>query len=270
MNRSLKPLFFALFLCLAVPFTASAQLSYEGSSSIGDTLLPELAKAFQAKTGISFDRITSNSSAQGYQAISDGKASIGGLSRLLTADEMKTEPGNRVIGYDAVVIYVHKDMPVTSLTSEQLGKIFSGQTKNWKDVGGTDAPIVTVLKENATEGGTARQFCELILGGQSPATAAVALPGITECVSYVASNPNSITFASLAFDDKTARFVALDGVLPSRETLNKGEYPLARPYVLIYSNKPEDPNVTKFLDFALTKEGQEIVKKYVVPVMGFE
>lgn len=270
MARSLKPLFLAFLLCIATPFAASAQLSYEGSSSIGDTLLPELAKAFQAKSGISFDKITSNSSAQGYQAVTEGKATIGGLSRLLTAEEMKTEPGNRVIGYDAVVIYVHKDIPVTSLTSEQLGNIFSGQIKNWKDVGGADVPIITVLKENATEGGTARQFCELILGGQSPATAAVILPGITECVSYVASTPNTITFASLAFDDKTARFVAIDGVLPSRDSLNKGEYPLARPYVLIYSNKPEDPNVTKFLDFALTKEGQEIVKKYVVPVMGFE
>lgn len=270
MNMYFKPLCLTVLLCLALPFAASAQLSYEGSSSIGDTLLPELAKAFQAKEGITFDKITSNSSAQGYQAVSEGKVSVGGLSRLLTADEMKTEPGNRVIGYDAVVVYVNKDMPVESLTSEQLGKIFSGQLKNWKDVGGTDAPIVTVLKENATEGGTARQFCELILGGQTPATASMILPGIKECVAYVASNPNTVTFASLAFDDKTARFVAIDGVLPSRDTLNKGEYPLARPYVLIYSNKPEDPKVTKFLDFALTKEGQDIVKKYIVPVMGFE
>jgi len=263
--------FIALVLaCIALAVPASAQLSYEGSSSIGDTLFPELVKSFQAKTGIGFTKVTSNSSAQGYQAVKEGRAAIGGLSRLLTADEMKTEPGNRVIGYDAVVVYVNKDMPITSLSSEQLGRIFSGQAKNWKDVGGSDAPIVTVLKKNATEGGTARQFCELILGGQPPATPTVTLPGIKECVAHVASTPNTITFASLAFDDKTARFMAIDGVLPSRDALTKGEYPLARPYVLIYQNKPEDPRVTQFLDFVLTKEGQEIVRAFVVPVMGFE
>jgi len=259
-----------LVLCLTLSVPALAQLSYEGSSSIGDSLLPELAKGFEAKSGIGFMNITSNSSAQGYQALKEGRTKIGGLSRLLTADEMKTEPGNRVIGYDAVVVYVHKDNPLTSLTSEQLNRIFTGQAKNWKEVGGEDAPIVTVLKEQATEGGTARQFCELILGGQPPATPTLTLPGIRECVTHVASTPHTITFASLAFDDKTARFIAIDGVQPSRDALNKGEYPLARPYVLIYNNKPEDPDVVKFLDFVLTKDGQEIVRKYIVPVMGFE
>jgi len=269
LNRAVR-LLAPLCLCLTLAFPVFAQLTYEGSSSIGDSLLPELAKGFEAKSGIGFTKITSNSSAQGYQAVSEGRARIGGLSRLLTADEMKTEPGNRVIGYDAVVVYVHKDNPVTSLTSDQLNRIFSGQAKNWKDVGGEDAPIVTVLKSQATEGGTARQFCELVLGGQPPATPTLTLPGIKECVAHVASTPGTITFASLAFDDKTARFIAIDGVLPSREALNKGEYPLARPYVLIYNNKPEDPEVVKFLDFVLTKDGQEIVRKYIVPVMGFE
>ena len=264
----MRTIFFALlsiFLCFSIP--AIADLTYEGSSSIGGALLPELAKAFEQKSGIKFTTITSNDSTQGFKALMTGKTLIGGLSRLLTTEELNESLGNQVIGYDAIVIYLNSDNPVQNLTIEQLKKIFSNEITTWKEVGGKDEPIVTVLKKGGDEGGTTKQFRELVLAGQALATPSLFFNSHQENIEYVASNSTAVTFASLAFDEKVTKYVSINGVLPSREALNKGEYALARPYLLIYKAQPENEEIKKFLDFVFSGEGQNIVKKYVVPVM---
>ena len=87
---SLLMVFLGVF-CLSGIFPAYGQLSYEGSSSIGDALLPDLAKAYEKKTGIAFSSIKSSDSEAGFAAVKSGKATVGGLSRLLTAEEMAAD-----------------------------------------------------------------------------------------------------------------------------------------------------------------------------------
>jgi len=265
--KKFASLFCTIFVFLLISLPSRAQLTYEGSSSIGNELLPELAKAFEKKTGTSFKSIKPSDSADGFKAVKDGTAAIGGLSRLMTSEEMSADLGNKVIGYDAIVVYVHKDNPVKNLSIENLKKIFLGEVKNWKEVGGNDGPIEIVLKKEGITGGTMKQFTELILEGRALAAPQVSFSTHREDIAYVASHPNAVTFASLAFDEKLTPFISIENVYPSREALNRGEYVLARPFVLVYRTQPEDPMVTAFLDFALSEEGQAIVKKYVIPVV---
>jgi phosphate transport system substrate-binding protein len=270
MKLFVLPIVCVLSLLLLSGSPALADLSYEGSSSIGEQLLPELAAAFEKASGIKFSSLTSNDSTVGFKALIAEKTLLAGLSRLMTQEELQTEVANQPMGYDAIVIYVHKDNPVKSLTSEQLKNIFMDTIKNWQEVGGPDAPIETIVKQGDDEGGTVKQFRELLLEGKTFTNPTKRFPSHKENIDYVMNTPQALTFASLAFDEKKTPIIAVDGVLPSRETLNKGEYPLARPYVLVYLNKnAENPEIKKFLEFVLSKEGQEIVKKYVVPVMGF-
>lgn len=267
MNAKRTLLFGMIVLLFVLGQPVCGQLAYEGSSSIGQSLFPDLAKAFEAKSGIPFKSIKATDSDQGFKGVVAKSADIGGLSRLQTADELKSELGNQVIGYDAVVIYIHPGNMVQSLSSDQLQRIFLGEIKNWKEVGGSDTALITLLKNKGDEGGTTKQFLELIMGGKDFATPAKSFDSHQENIEFVASNPGAITFAALAFDEKKAKIVSIDNVLPSRETLNKGEYPLARPYLLVYLSQPENEQVKKFMEFVFTSEGQAIVKKYVVPVM---
>ena len=270
----MKKIFFLMALigafCISGIFPAYGQLSYEGSSSIRDALFPDLAKAYEKKTGIAFSSIKSGDSEGGFASVKSGKASIGGLSRLLTADEMAADLGNRVIGYDAIVIYLNKDNPVKNLSVEQLKKIFLKEITNWKDLGGADLPIETVLKTGGGTGGVMKQFSEFILEGKPLAEPGKSFASHKEDVEYVAKTPGAITFASFAFDTKVTPFISIDGVLPSKETLGRGEYALARPFVLVFNNKPEDPKVVAFMDWVLSEEGQKIVKNFVVPVLVSE
>jgi len=262
----------AVFLSVALSFGSplSAQLNYEGSSSLGDSLIPELAKDFTAKTGIQFGTINPTNSAQGFQGVKSGKAAIGGLSRLLTQEELKDGFANRVIGYDAVVVYVNLQNPIKNITIAQLKSVFSGKIVNWKDLGGSDVPIVVLVKLGGEEGGVVGQFKELVMAGESMASPSLAFPSHQENVEYVASNPAAITFASLAGDKKTGRILSVEGVDPSRKALLSGEYPLARPYLVIFKSNPPEPDVAKFIEFVFSSEGQAIVQKFVVPVVSFD
>lgn len=42
---------------------------------------------------------------------------------------------------DGIAILVHDSNPVKSLSIDQLQGIFSGETSNWKEVGGRDTTI---------------------------------------------------------------------------------------------------------------------------------
>ncbi|RCK79248.1 MAG: Phosphate ABC transporter, periplasmic phosphate-binding protein PstS [Candidatus Ozemobacter sibiricus] len=258
-----------LFQIAGLCNAAGADLSYEGSSSIGDALLPELAQAFTAETGIPFGDIRASSSNQGFAAVKEGKAAIGGLSRLLTQAELESGLANRVIGYDALVVAVHPDNPVTSLTMGQLADIFAGKITNWQQVGGPDRPIITLYRAGE-EGGVVGQFREVVMGGQPLASPSFAFPTHQENLEYVAANPAAITFAAMIGDKGLTRYLAIDGVLPTQDTLSLGQYPLGRPFVLVYRDEQPVPAVTKFIEFVLSKNGQAIVRKYVQPVMVFE
>lgn len=252
------------------PGMVFGQLSYEGSSSIAELVLPQLIKVWEQKTGKAFGDVRVTDSSQGFQAVIEGRAVFGGLSRFLSAEELQHKLVNGPIGYDAVVIYVSPDNPIASLTSAQARDVFLGKTRRWRDIGGPDGDILLALKENLDEGGIYGQFREMILGGLPLASPSMQFPGHREAIAYVAENPLGITMGALAFDQKKAKILAVDGVFPARATLNSGEYPLARPFVLVYREDPDNEEQKSFLDLVFSREGQEIIGRHLVPVMEFK
>jgi ABC-type phosphate transport system substrate-binding protein len=110
---------------------ASAQITYVGSTTIGEGLIPEAAKAFTAKPGIPFGSIEVPVSSKGLEMILRGEAQLADISRSLTLEEKQRRFYYRIIGYDAVGIYVHPANPVTNLTKQQLKAIHTGQITNW-------------------------------------------------------------------------------------------------------------------------------------------
>jgi phosphate transport system substrate-binding protein len=127
--------------------SVAAQIVYVGSATIGENILPEAAKAFTAKTGIALSRIGTQGRGIGLEMVLRGKAQIVGITHSLTPEEKQRRIYYRIIGYDAVGVYVHPANPVTSLTKQQLKAIYSGRITNWNEVGGIDAPIVCIMRK---------------------------------------------------------------------------------------------------------------------------
>lgn len=240
---------------------AASAPSYEGSSTIGNTILKELVAGFEA-SGHKFGSIAVTGSGEGFKAVEAGKASIGGMSRPLNEDEKKLFPYARIIGYDALSVIVNDKNPVKALTKAQLRDLFTGKVKSWKELGGPDAPVELVTEHDDGKHGTIALFKELVLGAeQFGATRALETPDL--CVRDVADHPGAVTHASLSAVVPGTHALSVDGVVPSAASVRRGDYPLTRPLLLVSKGPPEGES-RAFFEFVMSAQGQAVVAKKFV------
>lgn len=264
-----KKWLYGLVLVCAVVFSFSGAvfaggLTYEGSSTIGENILPEAVKAFEAKSGVKFNTIGSLGSGKGFKAVMAGTADIAGVSRSLTPEEKKLKPYSQTIGYDAIAVFVNAKNPVKNLTKEQIKGIFTGKIKNWKEVGGKDAKIFVVTELLTGDRATIKAFRELALDDAAIYTDKE-IDKPHDCAKAVADDVNAITHASLAFAEPGIKAVSVGSVEPTNDNVRSGAYLLSRPLLLVTRELPSG-DMKSFFSFILSPEGQAFVKKNFVPV----
>ena len=216
-------------------------------------------------------------SGAGIAALINGTTDICQASRTIKASEVDQAKANGVNPYDTTValdalsVVVHPSNPVSELTFAQLSAIYTNQITNWREVGGSDAPIVVISRD--TNSGTHVFFKEHVVQMQGLdtenkdleyGTEVLFLPSTEEGVTEVAKNPNAIFYPGLGYVTDAVKLLAIKktaddpAVLPSVETALDGSYPVARP--LLYYTNGEPTNVIKaFIDYCLSVEGQQKV-----------
>ncbi len=149
-----------------------------------------------------------------------------------------------------------------NITTEQLADIYSGKITNWKEVGGDDAEIFVVSREESS--GTRSAFEELIAledaGGLTGAASVSEGNGPVQAA--VAENANAIGYVSFSFIDDTVKALTVNDVEPTAELAKTGEYPLSRPFIFVYYDDTVTDAGKAFLDFALTEDGQACVDNH--------
>lgn len=262
-------------LMLIMPGSAAAaqdEIAYSGSSTIGTGILQAGAlKTFEAKTGIKFKSVEQPGSGKGVKALIEGKVNLAGASRALHADEKK-ELLSHTIGYDAIAVFVHKDNPVKNLSKSQLQGIFTGKIKNWKEVGGKNAPIHPITEILGNKRATTEFFQEHILDGASFGTGFKEIDLPKDEIVEIAKDENGICGVSLGLQAAVSpdvkgkvKAISVNNTEPTDSNVKSGAYMISRPLVLATKGLPTG-NVKKFIDFIQSKEGQEIVSKNFVPV----
>ncbi len=243
----------------------STQLTYEGSSTISDNILPAAVRAFEDSTGIAFANVGRRGSGTGFKAVMEGTADIGGMSRELKSAESAQRPYYRIIGYDALAVFVNEKLPITNLSKQELKDIFTGKTTNWQELGGPDAKIEVVTEIIQSDRATIEEFQKKVMDGLPfGETTEIDLPA--DCVKYVATTPNSITHAALAFRVPGARAVSVDGIQPSADNVQSGAYQPSRPLLLVSKTMPRGA-AKQFFEFMTSPEGQAIVAEKFVSVL---
>jgi phosphate transport system substrate-binding protein len=245
--------------------SAAAQITYVGSAPIGEHIIPEAVKAFTAKTGIPFGGIGMRTSGIGLEMVMGGEAPLAGVSRSLTLEEKQQRLYYRIIGYDAVVIYVHTSNPVTSLTKQQLKAIFTGRMTNWQEVGGADAPIVCITLDRGDKRAQVVVFQEHVMDGAPYREDRREVDQSSDVVATLRTEPYGISILSPAFASVGIKALAIDGFTPEPQHVQSGAYLLSRPLLLVSQAHPPS-QVKQFIDFMLSPEGQEIVARKFVPV----
>ncbi|MBF5046205.1 MULTISPECIES: phosphate ABC transporter substrate-binding protein [Myxococcaceae] len=239
-------------------------LSYAGSGTLSDTVLPPLSESFVRRGGVPLTYDGYVGSSAGFAAAMKGQVMLSGVARALKSSEKAQHPYYVIIGYDALAIFVHPDNPVASLSRAQLKELFTGKARSWKDVGGADVPVERVTTKLATGSGTADFFREKVLEGAAFAPAHE-IADVREMVAYVAAHPRAIAFGSLSVPPQGVRAVQVEGVAPTADSVRTADYLLSRPLVLATREVPEGP-LQAFLDHVMSPEGQAIVARSFVPV----
>ncbi len=193
-------------------------------------------------------------STAGIQAAQTGAADIGMSSRELRDDE--TGLYAITIARDAIAVIVNPRNPVSDLTLEQIRAIFSGQLTNWKAVGGEDHPITLVTREEGS--GTRGAFQKLVMGEEEIFGEAIVQDSNGAVRELVASDPHAIGYISLGIADERVKVIKVNGVEPSIESVERGEYLLVRPFLFVLKGEPQGL-AKDFIDFVLSPEAQELL-----------
>jgi phosphate transport system substrate-binding protein len=213
--------------------------------------------------------IQGGGSSVGVTSAGEGTVDIGNASRAVKDSEMEEFPNLQVftIAYDGIAVVTHPDTQLATLSVEQVRDIFAGEITNFSEVGGPDAPIAVVSREEGS--GTRAAFEELVMeaGEEEKVITEKALlqQSNGQVRTTVATTPNSIGYLSFGFLDDSTRGVPIDGVEPSVANVKGGDYPIFRPLNMLTNGSPNEL-AQAFLDFILSEGGQAIVAEDYITV----
>ena len=249
-------------LTVAASSAHAERLVIKGSDTVGAKLVPQLAEQFKAQNpGTTFD-IAAEGSTTGIAAITDGTAQIGMSSRRAKPAEISAASAKGVnmkptiVAYDGIAVIVNQANPVKVLTKKQVEQIFTGDVTDWSAVGGSGGKI-SIYTRN-TSSGTYSDFKELAMKKRDYAGGSQKMAGNEQIAAEVAKNANGLGYVGLAYDKAPGvRAVAIDGVMPSVQTVQGKSYPYARP-TFYYTNGEPGGLVKRFLDYTISPAGQKV------------
>ena len=276
----------------------SEKLAIHGSSTIGDKLMPELIRAYLATSGAQAEDKTGEKrnelrirvrnaqkaeianidlqhygSQTAFTALAKGEAHIGMASRPVTDAENRTLApllgGERivqhehVIGLDGLIFVVAPGSPVTSLTIDQIARIYAGQITDWQQLGQTPGPINAYAADAGS--GSFDLFREQVLKPRNlvPGAYVRRLDANTEIARAVAADPRGIGMTSLAAAS-AAQPIAIAGTCgivteASAFTIKTEDYPLSRRLYLYTAGPLKGAFAQGLLKFALSGPAQTVV-----------
>jgi len=218
-------------------------------------------------------------SGTGIAAFINGKCDICQASRKMSGKEIQQcrdrniVPTATVVAMDGISIAVHSSNPIDSLTLQQLKDIYTGKVRNWKQVGGKDAPIIVLSRESSS--GTYVYFQELVLKSEKYAATALLMPSTKAIQQEIRNNPNAVGYGGVAYFKgvknikvvPVAKGKGLPAVEPTDENIIAKKYPISRPLFLYTAGKPRGL-IGDYIKFCLSSEGQRIVQRVGYVAVG--
>lgn len=244
----------------------------------GSTVTLPLAEAFKANftgTDIKDVNVSHSKTHNAYVNLINGDTDL----ILVTApseDEKKLAKEKGVefeivpIIKDAFVFFVNTDNPVESLTLEQIQNIYSGNIKNWKDVGGENERILAYQRpENS---GSQSGMLELVMKGKKmmkPLTETVSqtMEDIIDVISDYSNGKNAIGYsyyyyATQMYTNDKMKMLAVNGIDPTYENIKTGLYELqTQYYAVIRRNEEQNSETRKLLNAMKSERGQNVAKE---------
>ena len=238
--------------------TLSGKLSLSGSTSM-EKVCEALAETFMEEYPDVTVTVEYTGSGAGIESVTNKMVDIGNSSRALKDTEKEKGVVENIIAIDGIAVITNNSNEVENLTKEDLIKIYTGEIKNWKELGGKDENIVVLGREAGS--GTRGAFEEL-LGIVDSCVYAGELDSTGGVKAKVASTEGTIGYVSLDVVDDTVKALKLDGVEATEANIKAGSYLLSRPFVMATNGEISAQNeiVQTWFDYIKSAKGQEVIK----------
>jgi phosphate transport system substrate-binding protein len=262
-------------LCIATAVASVSASALAGTITVkgSDTLVILAQKWAEVYMGEHPDtkiQVTGGGSGIGFAALQSQTTDLCDASRKAKPAEISNcikafgkRPTEFKVALDGLSIYVNPDNNLKEITLDQARQIFTGKMKNWKEIGGPDAPITVYSRENSS--GTYEFFKEHVLQGDDFAASAQTMPGTAAIVQAVVKDKNGIGYGGAAYGGNSKLLsVKKDdsspAIDPTEDNVENGTYPIWR-YLYIYVNPNLDKgDISAYLDWIRSDEGQKYVK----------
>ena len=241
-------------------------ISLAGSTSM-EKLCEAMSESFMADNQGITVTVEYVGSGAGIESLSKGSVDIGNSSRNLKPEELSNGCVENVVALDGIAVIVDKNNGVRDISSENLKKLYTGEIKNWKELGGADEAVVVIGRE---AGSGTRDAFEELLELKDKCDYAQQLDSTGAVLAKVASTPGAIGYVSLDVVDESVVSVSIDSVEANEQNILAGKYLLSRPFVMATKGDVSSQNelVQKWFEYVNSEKGKEIIKKVglIVPV----
>ncbi len=240
--------------------TISGSINAGGSTSVEKAAKSALEEFVALNPNVTFEYDATGSST-GIKNVKDGTYKLGFSSRELKEEE-KQGIEHKIIALDGIALVVNPNNKVENITLEQIKGIYTGEIKNWSELGGVNADIVVVSRENGS--GTRSAFEEIAEIGDLLTEKAIIKSGNGEVASYVAGEPNAVgytSFVTLESNSDKIKGLEVESVKPEVANVQDQSYKLSRPFIMVYDGAKINDAEKAFVDFLLTEEGQDIMEE---------
>ena len=254
---------FAAAVCLAAMhvLAAAQPLEISGSTTVQKRLVEPHAAAVRAATGVEM-KIYGVGSGKGMIALADRQVPLAAVSESLDEALASARRAAQAEGkpfkepadlrfhplvQDSIVVVVHRDNPVGTLTREQVKGIHTGAIRSWKEVGGADVPVKVVT---GAPGSATRALLQgQVMNGQAYAPGTAEMRTTLEEIKVVGLSPGAVG----AMSENVARTAADKVKVVSGVQIK-------RPLAFVSIGAPS-PAAQKVIDFFKSKEGQKLVQQ---------
>ena len=239
-----------------LPVVDGAAALYPVFSAFVNAVYPDDSVSFNG-TDFTPESILQYTNTRGaYKAVADGTVDIvfcaaPSEEQLAYAEETGAELELVPIGKEAFVFIVNRDNPVDSLTTEQVKGLYSGEIKNWSEVGGDNCCIDALTRNKGSGSQTAM---ESFMDGDE-----------------IRKNPLGFTGRAIGFsfryyvegivENGGVKMLSLNGVYPSKENISNSTYPIVSNFYAVYRKDNDNRNIKPFIEWILSEEGQYIVEE---------
>ena len=233
----------------------TGKITISGSTSVGPTI-EVLAEEYKKNNDVKIE-VQQVGSSSGIKNTIDGTSNLGMSSRDLK-DEEEQSLDETQIAIDGIAVITNIENKVNDLTMNQVKDIFTGKITNWKEVGGEDAQIVVVSREEGS--GTRDGFQELV-GFESKELSkdSQICDGSGAVKSTIEGNKNAIGYISFGYVKDDIKSVKIDGVEATDDNVVNGTYSISRPFLVVNQKDNLSEEAKSFVDFILSEEGQNII-----------